>query len=153
MVEAGYGTIEGGSIVEGGRKVVEDVSRGVKDFFKDDGGNQTRTGLKPGVLAAMAYSLGWVSGVILYFLENENVYVKYHASQSIVVFMGLWALSSLLETVAFLTFGLSGILIKIIGLVSLVLWVFLMVKAYLGGREGDVYRVPFVDAVADRLAA
>mmetsp|Transcript_17694 Transcript_17694/g.36718 ORF Transcript_17694/g.36718 Transcript_17694/m.36718 type:complete len:160 (+) Transcript_17694:140-619(+) len=159
MVEVGYGTIEAGTsvvsdVVGGvaghGRKVVDDV----KGFFLDsDGASQTRTGMKQGVLAAMAYMLGWLSGVILYFVENDNTYVKYHASQSIVVFMGIGAVGWALQTITWITLGWSVFVLKVLNIATIGLWIYLMARAFLGGSTGEIFRLPYADRVADRLAA
>ena len=45
----------------------------------------TRTGLPANVAGALAYVLGAITGVILYVLERENRFVRFHAAQSIVV--------------------------------------------------------------------
>ena len=34
--------------------------------------------MKPNVAAAIAYVFGWLSGLIVFFLEKENRYVRFH---------------------------------------------------------------------------
>ena len=45
-------------------------------------------GLDPNVAAALAYAVGWVSGVVLLVFE-PNKFVRFHALQSTIVFGGL----------------------------------------------------------------
>ena len=47
---------------------------------------KTSTGLDENIAGLLCYVLGWVSGIILLLLENENKFVRFHAMQSIIVF-------------------------------------------------------------------
>ena len=57
----------------------------------DDAG-RTSLGLDANLAGALAYALGWLSGLALYFTERENSFVRFHAIQSSVVFGALCAL-------------------------------------------------------------
>jgi uncharacterized membrane protein len=117
----------------------------------------TTLGMEARLEALLSYLFGWFTGIIFFFLERKNRYVRFHAAQSIVLFgpafivyvlaqflikitAGIFLLSSLFATV----FGcLSFALIVVFGL----LWIFLMVQAYRGVRV----RLPFVGNYADGL--
>jgi len=106
------------------------------------------------VAGTLCYALGWVTGLIFYFIDKRP-FVRFHATQSIAVFGILHIL--LLVTSAF--FGLSFItggfasfslglgFYRILDVVSLVLWIVLMIKAHQGQR----FRVPVAADIAESL--
>ena len=101
-------------------------------------------GLAENIAGLLCYSLGWVTGLI-FLLIDKRPWVKFHAAQSIAVFGGLTIIRiGLLFMSHFLGWAIFGL----IGLVSLVLWIFLMVKAY----QHETVRIPIAADVADSLA-
>ena len=109
-------------------------------------------GLQENVAALLAYVLGWLTGII-FLLIDKRPYVKFHAAQSIVVFGGLTVLRIGLGIVSGIFGGVAGFgamvaLGALIGLVGLVLWIFLMVKAY----QHQNFRVPIAAGIADGIA-
>ncbi len=103
------------------------------------------------VSGLLCYVLGWVTGLI-FFLVDKRPYVRFHAAQSIVVFGGLHIIQIILFGFGFLfgrvgAFSFGYLLSQLIGLLSLVLWILLMVKAYQGHR----FRLPVAADIADRL--
>lgn len=119
---------------------------------------ETNVGLDENAAGALAYVLGFVTGAILYFVEDDNEFVRFHAAQSIVVFGGVFLLNiavsfvpgfllagnSLAGLVVSLVFGLLSLLV---GLGALVLWIFLIVKAY----RGQTPRIPVAAGIADGM--
>src|SRR2546421_6442303 len=97
----------------------------------------------------LAYSLGWVSGLILFFLE-KNRNVRWHAVQSMVTFGSLsilmFAISLLrgflawIPLLGWLTSAGLGLLLSVLWWVTIILWVWLMVMAFVK----EDYRLPFV---------
>jgi len=74
------------------------------------------TGLPKNTAAALSYVLGPITGVVFYVLEKDP-YVRFHAMQSIVVFVALFVLQWV--------FGLTLILLPLVPLLSIlgfVLW-------------------------------
>lgn len=100
------------------------------------------TGLKKETAGALAYVLGPITGVIFLVLEKDP-YVRFHAMQSIVVFIGLFVL----QWVFALTLILLP-LVPLIGIVSFVLWLILIYKAW----QGTEWEVPFFGKFARKLA-
>ena len=47
-------------------------------------------GVSQNFAGALAYVLGWVSGFVILIVEKDSAYVRFHAVQSIVVFMPPW---------------------------------------------------------------
>ncbi|HHV79597.1 MAG TPA: DUF4870 domain-containing protein [Firmicutes bacterium] len=99
---------------------------------------RTRTGLQPNVAGLLCYLFGWVSALV-FLLVEKNSFVRFHATQSLIVFGVLSLLSVVLAP-------LIPIARPILGLVSLVLWIFLMSKAY----KGEKLRLPLAGYIADR---
>lgn len=137
----------------------------------DDGGRRTTSGsgLETNLAGALSYLLGIVTGVI-FFVVDDDPFVRFHAAQSIVlsvVFIVLNVVVSVLSSVLFAVafaigsgpggaFGPFGILTTLFGLVWSLFgllvflgWLYLMYTAYQGNRT----RIPVVAGVADRLAA
>ena len=99
-------------------------------------------GLDANVAAALAYTVGWVTGAVLLVFE-PNKFVRFHALQSVIVFGTLSLAWMVALSVPF--FGWIAA-IFIIPPVSAVLWLRLMYKAYLGER----YKVPVAGDMADQ---
>jgi uncharacterized membrane protein len=100
------------------------------------------TGLKKETSAALAYVLGPITGVIFLILEKDNAFVRFHALQSIVVFVGLFAIQWML--------GITIILlplVPLVGIVSFILWLVLIYKAW----QGEEFEVPFAGKLARQL--
>jgi len=113
-------------------------------------------GMAENVAGLLCYVLGWVTGII-FFLIDKRPFVRFHAAQSIVVFGGLHVINIVLAIVfgagfmmmgGFGAFGLGWALYSLIGLVALILWVLLMVKAY----QGEKYEVPIAGGIAKSFA-
>jgi uncharacterized membrane protein len=111
------------------------------------------SGLTSNVAAALAYVLGFITGIVFLVLEpyKRDRFVRFHAMQSILysaaglVFRIAW---SILVNI-FMSFTVwAGVLLVPIGLlISLGLfafWLYLMYQAY-SNRE---YRIPFIGAIA-----
>lgn len=109
----------------------------------------TSLGMNERLERVLAYAFGWVSGLILFFLE-KNRNVRWHAAQSMVTFgilSILMFLVSLLKgflawipLLGWLTSAGLGLLLSALWWVTVILWVWLMVMAFV--RED--YRLPIV---------
>jgi uncharacterized membrane protein len=99
------------------------------------------TGLKKNTAGALAYVLGPITGVIFLIIEKDP-FVRFHAMQSTVVFVALFVLQWALGITVIL-FPLAAI----VGLVSFVLWLVLIYKAW----QGEEWEVPVLGKVARNL--
>ena len=88
----------------------------------------TSLGMKPNVAALLSYLAGILTGIIFYLLEKENKFVRFHAMQSIIVFGAFFVLNIVLGFIPVIGWSL----IPLVGVVQLILWIILMVKAYKG---------------------
>jgi uncharacterized membrane protein len=118
----------------------------------------TQPGLSENLAGLMCYVLGWITGLI-FFLIDKRPYVRFHAAQSLVVFGGLHILRIVLAMVFGVSWWFSGgigwasfsfgwLLFSLVGLVSLILWIVLMVKAY----QGERFKVPIAGDLAENFA-
>ncbi len=109
----------------------------------------TTLGLDVRLERVLAYAFGWVSGILLFFLE-KNRNVRWHAAQSMVTFGSLsilmLAVSMLRNFLAWIpiigwlaTAGL-GLLLTALGWVFGILWIWLIIMAIV--RED--YQLPIV---------
>ncbi len=117
-----------------------------------------QSSLSQNTAALLSYVLGWLTGLI-FFLIDKRPYVRFHAAQSIVTFGGLHILRMVLGMAFgvgwwFGGFGYAGHIwlawpvLALIGIVSFVLWIVLMVKAYQGQR----FKLPLAGDLAESLA-
>lgn len=124
------------------------------------------SGMSENVAATLSYLLGWFTGIIFYLIDSRP-YVRFHAAQSIVTFGGLhiirmvlglmfglgWAFGGLGRFGGyghshFGGFGIGIMLLALVGLVSFVLWIVCMIKAY----QGERFMVPIAGDIAANLA-
>lgn len=112
-----------------------------------------QTQMSENLAGALCYLLWWITGLV-FFLIDKRPFVRFHAAQSIVVFGGL----QILNFVVGIAFGISMFggarsmsvgwgLYSLIDLLSLVLWLVLMIKAY----QGERFRVPIAADIAEQL--
>ncbi len=113
------------------------------------GAPQGTTGLAPNVAGALSYLLGPITGVLFLVLEKESRFVRFHAAQSIgvsivlvAVNVALMVLSAILGFLPIIGWLISIALSLVLGMASLVLWLYLMYRAY----QGDEWEVPVVGA-------
>lgn len=106
---------------------------------------KTSTGLDANLAAALSYLVGFVTGIVFLFAEKENKFVRFHAMQSTLLFVGLILLDILLQMVPVLGF-LVVLFLVLPG--TFILWLVLMFKAY----QGEDFKLPFVGKMAaDRI--
>lgn len=108
-------------------------------------------GLAENVAGLLCYAVGWVTGII-FLLIDKRPFVRFHAAQSIVVFGALTILrigvGMIINFSGLLGFGLWALISMLIGLVGLVLWIFLMIKAY----QHQLFKLPVAAGIAEGIA-
>jgi uncharacterized membrane protein len=106
--------------------------------IKDQG--KTSLGMDPNLAAALSYLGGFITGIIFYIFEKENKFVRFHALQSILVFGSFFVLTKIAGVLPSIGAGL----VKFLQILNIILWVFLMIKAY----QGEYFKVPFFGNIA-----
>ena len=120
--------------------------------------SKSTRGLSEKGAALLSYVLGWLTGLII-FLIDKRPYVRFHAAQSIVVFGGLHVIQIVIAATSGLGWGFGSVgttlhlgagllLLDTLNLLSLVLWIVCIVKAYQGVR----FKVPVAGRIAEKLA-
>ena len=99
------------------------------------------TGFKKTTSGALAYVLGPVTGIIFLVIEKDP-FVRFHAMQSTVVFVALFVLQWIFG-ITIILFPLSAL----IGIISFILWLILIYKAW----QGEQWEVPVLGKVAKDL--
>ena len=103
--------------------------------------NETSTGLKENLAGTLCYLFGWLSGLVFLLIEQKNSFVRFHAWQSLITF---GALSVIAVFAGWLPL-LGNLMLPLVSLVTFVLWIVLMIKAY----QGERYRLPIVGDIAE----
>ena len=103
---------------------------------------KTSSGMNQNVAGLLCYLAGWITGLIFFLIEKENRFVRFHAMQSIITFGSL--------TVLFMVLGFIPILgwmvMPILGILQVILWIILMVKAY----QGELFKLPMIGEIAEK---
>jgi len=120
--------------------------------------DHTRSGLPENIAALLSYVLGWITGLV-FLLIDKRPYVRFHAAQSIVVFLGLQILQAVLGPIFGMGWWVGGggywgaftfgtLLLNLISMITLALWILLMLKAFQGVR----FKVPLAGDIAENVA-
>ncbi|MET1124562.1 MAG: hypothetical protein ABWW66_04770 [Archaeoglobaceae archaeon] len=104
---------------------------------------KTSLGLEENVEAALAYLLGFVSGILLLLIERQSTFVRFHAAQSVVAFLGLFLIWKILPLIP--PFG--GVAAVVIPFVSFVVWIYCIVRAY----RHEYFKLPIAGDVAENF--
>ncbi len=103
---------------------------------------KSSTGLNANVAGLLCYVGWWVSGLVLILIEKDSKFVRFHALQSIYVFGTITVASIILGWIPILGFVLGPLL----GLLGIVLWIVLMIKAY----QGEMFKLPWVGDLVEK---
>lgn len=116
----------------------------------------TSMGMAENVEGLLCYLGIFITGLIFYFTEKENKFVRFHALQSIFVTIFVFAVviievligAILTTTLSFGVIAVWGIIMTIISIGFLALWIFLMVQAYMGKQV----KLPLIGAFCEKQA-
>ena len=104
---------------------------------------RTSSGLDANVAAALAYGLGWVTGILFLSTEPANSFVRFHAWQSTIVFGALSVLTLVIPAV--LPFLGMLLVVFIVIPMSAILWLLMIFKAY----QGERFKLPIAGEMAE----
>lgn len=102
------------------------------------------TGLDPNLAGLLCYLLGFVTGLIFLVLERQSSFVRFHAMQSTLVFVGIFVLQIVLGWIPVI----GGVFATLLSGAAVVIWIVCMVKAF----QGERFRLPVVGDMADQRA-
>jgi len=112
---------------------------------------KTSLGLEENFEAVLCYLFFWVSGLIFYFVEDKNKFIRFHALQSVLVFLPLMILAWIFGGF----FGVFGYgpgfyffawISWIFWILVVILWIVLMMKAYAMQK----FKLPIVGDIAEK---
>ena len=98
---------------------------------------------------AIAYFLGPITGIVFLLVEKKSAFVRFHAMQSTIVFGAYILLNIVLGIVPVLGWLVALIISPLLGIASVILWIFLMYKAYSGGK----YKLPYIGDLSEKQLA
>lgn len=104
--------------------------------------NKTALGIDENIEGLLCYVLGFITGIVFLVLEKENKFVRFHAMQSIAVFLPLFVIGFVIWMIPFIGWAIGTLL----WIVELVLWLLLMLKAY----QGETYKLPVAGDFAEQ---
>ena len=110
--------------------------------MNSDGSNlpaRAGSGLESNVAGLLCYAAWWVTGLIFILIEKEDKFVRFHALQSIFVFVPINVLMSLF-------YSFIWPLGTIVNLCAFALWILLMIKAY----QGERFKLPVAGDFAEK---
>lgn len=110
------------------------------------GGQERKSslGMEENIAGALAYFLGIVTGILFFALEKESRFVKFHAMQSILVWLGVLGVIIVLSFIPIIGWIFSFF----VAMGSFFLWLFLMYKAY----KGEWFKLPLIGDFAEQQA-
>ena len=112
---------------------------------------KTSLGLEENFEAVLCYLFFWVSGLIFYFVEDKNKFIRFHALQSVLVFLPLMILAWIFGGF----FGVVGYgpaysffywISVFFWVLVVIMWIILMAKAY----QMQMYKLPVVGDIAEK---
>ncbi|MBM4323397.1 MAG: DUF4870 domain-containing protein [Deltaproteobacteria bacterium] len=101
---------------------------------------KSSTGLDENVAGFLCYLVGFITGIVFLVVEKKSSFVRFHAMQSTITFLGLFVIMGVISFIPII-----NLLIVPLWLLGLILWLILMVKALQGQR----YALPIVGKMAE----
>ncbi len=101
-------------------------------------------GMDENLAGMFSYLLGFITGLIFFILEKESKFVKFHAMQSIILSAILTVLYGILGFIPII----GWIILLILPLVTMVLWIVLMIKAY----KNEYFKLPLIGDLAEKYS-
>lgn len=98
--------------------------------------------LDENVAGLLAYSVGFVSGIIFLVLEKKNRFIRFHAIQSVllsIVYVILFLILAIIPVIGWFIFIL-------IMPAALILWIALMLKVY----RHEYFKIPIIGDIAEK---
>lgn len=112
--------------------------------MEEESKSKSSTGLRSNVGGLLCYLLGFITGIIFFLIEKQDKFVRFHAMQSIIVFGAFFVINWVLAFIPVVNLFIT----PLISLISLILWILLMIKAY----QGEKFKLPVAGDIAERQA-
>ncbi|MCJ7842250.1 DUF4870 domain-containing protein [Lederbergia sp. NSJ-179] len=103
---------------------------------------KTSTGLDENIAALISYIGGFVTGIIFFFLEKDNKFIRFHALQSAILTAAWLIIKFVLGHIPFI----GWLLVFLVNGLTLAIWIVCMVKAY----QKQSFKLPVIGDLADQ---
>ncbi len=101
------------------------------------------------LVAALSYFLGFITGMVILFVEKDDKFVRFHAMQSTVIFGALFVVNIIIGMI-FSPLGIFEVIGRfvetVLFIIAIVIWAVSMVKAY----NGQVFKWPIAGKFAEK---
>jgi uncharacterized membrane protein len=104
--------------------------------------SDTSMGMRQNIAVALSYAFGWLSGLIIFFVEKKNQLVRFHAMQSILLFGGAHIVVLILAQIPFV-----GVLAYLLDLAVFIGWLILLINAF----QGRYFKLPVIGDYAEKF--
>jgi uncharacterized membrane protein len=104
---------------------------------------KTKIGLDENIVAALCYVGFWITGIIFLLTEKENKFVRFHAMQSLLVFLPLSVIIFLIAWIPYV----GWVIADFMGFPSMMIMVLFAFMAYRGMK----FKIPLVGNYVDNL--
>jgi len=104
----------------------------------------TSIGMQANVAGLLCYApyIGLIMAIVLFVIEKQNKFVRFHALQSIVLCVALILLSMILAFIPLI----GWVIMPVVVIGSIILCIVLMIKAY----QGEMFKLPVVGDIAEK---
>lgn len=117
----------------------------------DAGSSSSSMGLDQRVAVLLSYLLGWVGGLVFFFVEKENRFVRFSAMQSLII-NAIWIAVFFLLTM-FSKIPLLGVVFWVINILISVGIVAVVVLLAIQGFKGTKIKIPLLGNLAEQWSA
>ncbi len=121
----------------------------VKDKEISMNENKTSIGFEQNVAAMLSYLIIWISGLIIFLIERENKFVRFHALQSTITFLIITIINIILggfSRIPIVGF-IFGILLGVVGLLSFILWIVGIIFSV----RNEIIKFPIIGDIAESI--
>ena len=101
------------------------------------------------LVAAISYLFGFITGIVILFIEKDDKYIRFHATQSVLVFGIIFAVNVIINII-FAPIDFLGVvttlLSTLISIVAVIVWAVSMYQAF----SGRIFKWPVVGEFAEK---
>ena len=101
---------------------------------------KSSTGLDENIAALISILFAPISSIVFFLIEKDSKFVRFHALQSGILAVGLFLLNIILGFIPII----GWLLLMILPLATLILYVYMLVKAY----QGEWFELPVIGQIA-----
>lgn len=120
----------------------------IKPNYDEEANKESTSGNKAAII--LAYLVGWVGGLIVFLLEKQNKFIKWHALQGLILgvieVLCIIIISSILGLIPYIGWCFFSWLGYVLAFAAWILGIVAIVK----GCNGKTFRIPGVSKLTDK---